>query len=284
MILPDCVIGRHARLTSGGARPRRQDSGEARRRRGSGARRQALPPHRKRRLPDHAADDRQGRAHLPMKVLAVASEIFPLVKTGGLADVAGALPLALADFGVEVRTLVPGYPAVMRAIARGARHRRVGWPGRRQGAVALRRAPWPEHPRCRCAASVSAHWRTLHRCGWHRFRRQLAAFRHALPSRGAHRRGRTRRLSPRPRSRPRLAGGNGAGLFALRRGRRPTIRDDHPQYRVPGQVPGRDFCRTRPAAAGMVAGRRRIFRRRRLPEGRHAGGRCDHHGQPDLCP
>ena len=29
-----------------------------------------------------------------MKVLAVASEVFPLVKTGGLADVAGALPLA----------------------------------------------------------------------------------------------------------------------------------------------------------------------------------------------
>ena len=30
-----------------------------------------------------------------MQVLAVASEIFPLIKTGGLADVAGALPLAL---------------------------------------------------------------------------------------------------------------------------------------------------------------------------------------------
>jgi len=30
-----------------------------------------------------------------MKVLAVTSEIFPLIKTGGLADVAGALPLAL---------------------------------------------------------------------------------------------------------------------------------------------------------------------------------------------
>ncbi len=47
------------------------------------------------------------------KVLSVASEIFPLIKTGGLADVTGALPAALAALDVEVRTLVPGYPAVL---------------------------------------------------------------------------------------------------------------------------------------------------------------------------
>lgn len=47
-----------------------------------------------------------------MQVLAVTPEIYPLVKTGGLADVAGALPLALAAQGVRVKTLVPGYPAV----------------------------------------------------------------------------------------------------------------------------------------------------------------------------
>ncbi len=51
-----------------------------------------------------------------MKVLAAASEAFPLVKTGGLADVVGALPRALATQGVEVRTLVPGYPAVTAAL------------------------------------------------------------------------------------------------------------------------------------------------------------------------
>lgn len=54
----------------------------------------------------------------PMNVLSVAPEIFPLIKTGGLADVAGALPVALAGKGVAVRTLVPGYPAVMRAFRR----------------------------------------------------------------------------------------------------------------------------------------------------------------------
>jgi len=51
-----------------------------------------------------------------IKVLAVASEIYPLVKTGGLADVVGALPLALRRHGVETTTLVPGYPAVTGVI------------------------------------------------------------------------------------------------------------------------------------------------------------------------
>lgn len=53
-----------------------------------------------------------------MRVLSVASEAYPLVKTGGLADVAGALPGALAAEGVEVRTLLPGYPAVLAALPR----------------------------------------------------------------------------------------------------------------------------------------------------------------------
>jgi starch synthase len=53
-----------------------------------------------------------------VKVLAVVSEIYPVVKTGGLADVAGALPLALRRHGVEVVTLVPGYPAVKAALGR----------------------------------------------------------------------------------------------------------------------------------------------------------------------
>lgn len=60
-------------------------------------------------------------AHLRLSVLAVASEGFPLVKTGGLADVVGALPAALAAEGVDVTTLLPGYPAVMAALAKPAR-------------------------------------------------------------------------------------------------------------------------------------------------------------------
>ena len=52
-----------------------------------------------------------------LRVLSVASEIFPLLKTGGLADVTGALPAALAAAGARVTTVVPGYPAVMTALA-----------------------------------------------------------------------------------------------------------------------------------------------------------------------
>ncbi|MGE0006252.1 MAG: glycogen synthase GlgA [Parvibaculaceae bacterium] len=54
------------------------------------------------------------------KVLAVASEVFPLVKTGGLADVVGALPAALAGHGVEMRVMAPGYPLVTAALERAA--------------------------------------------------------------------------------------------------------------------------------------------------------------------
>ncbi len=50
-----------------------------------------------------------------MQVLSVTPEIFPLIKTGGLADVTGALPIALAHKGVTMRTLIPGFPTVMGA-------------------------------------------------------------------------------------------------------------------------------------------------------------------------
>lgn len=51
-----------------------------------------------------------------MNILAVASELFPLVKTGGLADVTGALPKAIVQYDIRVRTLLPGYPQVMKRL------------------------------------------------------------------------------------------------------------------------------------------------------------------------
>ena len=48
-----------------------------------------------------------------MRVLSVASEAVPLAKTGGLADVVGALPGALRPLGVDMRVMLPGYPAVL---------------------------------------------------------------------------------------------------------------------------------------------------------------------------
>jgi starch synthase len=54
------------------------------------------------------------------RVLSVASECVPLVKTGGLADVVGALPAALAVTGWEMKVLLPAY--------RSLRAQAAGWP------------------------------------------------------------------------------------------------------------------------------------------------------------
>lgn len=47
------------------------------------------------------------------RLLFVASEAFPLVKTGGLADVAGSLPEMLRQQGMDVRLLLPAYAEVL---------------------------------------------------------------------------------------------------------------------------------------------------------------------------
>jgi starch synthase len=49
-----------------------------------------------------------------MWILHVAAEVHPLIKTGGLADVVGALPAAQRALGHEVAVLMPGYPAVWK--------------------------------------------------------------------------------------------------------------------------------------------------------------------------
>jgi starch synthase len=50
-------------------------------------------------------------------VLSVASECVPFIKTGGLADVVGALPVALAAQGWEMRVLMPAYRSLMPLLA-----------------------------------------------------------------------------------------------------------------------------------------------------------------------
>lgn len=52
------------------------------------------------------------------RVLQVSAELYPLLKTGGLADVAGALPAALAAAGAEPRLLVPGFPAIRESLTK----------------------------------------------------------------------------------------------------------------------------------------------------------------------
>jgi len=60
-------------------------------------------------------------ARRPRRVLSVASECAPLIKTGGLADVVGALPAALEPLGWRSRILLPAYPGLLERVGRTRR-------------------------------------------------------------------------------------------------------------------------------------------------------------------
>ncbi len=53
---------------------------------------------------------------MSVRVLYVCSEVFPLLKTGGLADVSAGLPPALAAQGADVRLLLPAFPSVVAGV------------------------------------------------------------------------------------------------------------------------------------------------------------------------
>ena len=55
-----------------------------------------------------------------MRILFLASEIAPLAKTGGLADVGGSLPKALRELGHDVRVVMPAYAAIETQIYNGS--------------------------------------------------------------------------------------------------------------------------------------------------------------------
>lgn len=65
----------------------------------------------------------------PLRILFATPELAPWVKTGGLGDVSAALPAALAEAGLEVRLLVPGYPDLLAAFAQRRALAQVERPG-----------------------------------------------------------------------------------------------------------------------------------------------------------
>ena len=55
-----------------------------------------------------------------LAILFATAEMAPWVKTGGLGDVAAALPAALHRAGHDVRVLIPAYPAMLKAFPQAA--------------------------------------------------------------------------------------------------------------------------------------------------------------------
>jgi len=73
----------------------------------------------------------RGQARLPMRVLFATSEIEPLIRTGGLAEVSWGLPRALRERGHDVRVVLPNYPpvaAAVRDLVERARAQLIGAP------------------------------------------------------------------------------------------------------------------------------------------------------------
>ena len=52
---------------------------------------------------------------MKLKILFVSTEVHPFAKTGGLADVSGALPPALKKLGHDIRVIMPKYPCTSKA-------------------------------------------------------------------------------------------------------------------------------------------------------------------------
>ncbi|MFV8816916.1 glycogen synthase GlgA [Haliea sp. E17] len=77
----------------------------------------------------------------PQRLLFAVSEAFPLVKTGGLADVAGSLPAVLHRLGVDVRILLPAYGTLLAKLETSKEVARLQLPG---GNVALLETHMPD--------------------------------------------------------------------------------------------------------------------------------------------
>ena len=78
-----------------------------------------------------------------MKILHVASEVFPLVKTGGLADITAALLPALNERGIDARLLLPGFPSIREGVRQQKKIAELG-PAFGAATITIRQGRMPE--------------------------------------------------------------------------------------------------------------------------------------------
>ncbi len=220
-----------------------------------------------------------------LTVLFVTSEVAPLIKTGGLADVAGSLPAALMHAGVDVRVLVPGYKQVMEAVK--SKGRLTSFPalgempasqllaGKLPSGVPLMIVDSPrlyDRPGGPYQDASGSDWPDN-------------AVRFGLLSylgRGARRSRVADQLAPSHPPLQRLADRAGAGLSALHARRQSAHGDDHPQPRLSGRVPAHHREPARAAAFVVRSGGSRVLRQHVVPQGRVVLRGSHHHRQPQL--
>ncbi len=226
-----------------------------------------------------------------MRVLQVSAELFPLLKTGGLADIAGALPLALMAAGQDVRVLLPGFPAIVAGVTDAVAGGRVDRPlGRARSCCVSAASPapapsafrptsstrrasttGPATPTRMRAASRTATTIAASRCWVGRPRRsRKASIRLGSP------RWCTRTTGTRRWRRPTWPSRTG-------RGRRVRQRLHDPQPGLSRAVRAFAFLRAGLAASCLQRQWARVLRPAFLHEGRSVLRRLHHDGEPDLC-